>query len=91
MPAIEVCDPLSAHRLLRFRLLTNHAHVYVAAYDADLHAKYYGLHTVGIRRSSHDSTGGQKHLAGLDYPVAGVLADGPCKVEMNQSQQSKDK
>ena len=91
MAPTEVCDPLSAHRLLRFRLLTNRAHAYAAAYDADLHAKYYGLHTVGIRRSSHDSTGGQKHLAGLDYLVAGVLADGPCKVETNQSQRSKNK
>ena len=90
MPLTEVCDPLSAHRLLRFRLLTSRAPGYVAALGADLHVKCYGLHTVGIRRSSHDSTGGQKHLAGLDYPVAGVLADGPYNVELDQPRQQKD-
>lgn len=84
MAPTEVCDPLSARRLLRFHLLTNHAHGHVAAYDADLHVKCYGLHTVGIRRSSHDLIDGQKHLAELDYPVADVLADGPCNVGLSQ-------
>ena len=75
---------MSARHLLRFHLPTNHAHGHVAAYDADLHVKCYGLHAVDIRRSSHDSIGGQKHLAELDYLGADVLADGPCNVELSQ-------
>ena len=76
---------MSAHRLLRFRLLMNHARGHVVAYDADLHVKCYGLHRVGSRKSSHESMSGQKHLAGLDYPVADVLAGGPYNQELSQS------